>query len=404
MTMKLTGWLVLAVTCFLGCLSARAQSDDALPALVELLGQTDDAQFQVDLLKGMQEGLKGRRAVPMPSGWEAVANKLEKSQDAQVRDLVQSLSLTFGSSSALIALRKQLLDGNAEVAARKKALESLFAVKDPTLADALRGLLGDRKLRGEALRALAAYEDPKTPPAILGIYRDLNDAEKQDALNTLVSRKAFARELLEGVRAKTVPAKDLTADIVRQLRQFKDAQINKQVETLWGVARESGADKLKELARYKDLIKAGPAGDPSRGRAIFTRTCQQCHTLFDVGGKVGPNITGSNRADLDYLLHNILDPNAEIPNDYLPTVVETKDDRVITGIVTHQDDNALTLITANDTVLVPRTEIQSTQQSQLSMMPEGLIEALSPQEVRDLVSYLQSPAQVPLPADSAQHD
>src|SRR5206468_11154580 len=142
---------------------------------------------------------------------------------------------------------------------------------------------------------------------------------------------------------KTVPRRDLTADIVRQLRNLKNADVDRLVQKLWGLARESEAEKLAEIARYKAMIQSKGGGDPSRGRAVFARTCQQCHTLFDVGGKVGPDITGSNRGDLDYILQNVIDPNAIIPNDYRTSTLETTDDRVITGIVTKQDANTITI-------------------------------------------------------------
>ena len=118
--------------------------------------------------------------------------------------------------------------------------------------------------------------------------------------------------------------------------------------------------------------------------------------LFDAGGKVGPDLTGSNRADLDYILHNILDPNAEIPNDYRTSTIETKDDRSITGIVTRQDTQSVTVVTANETLVLPRGDLKSLVQSEFSMMPEGLLQQFANDEVRDLVAYLRTKAQVPL--------
>jgi putative heme-binding domain-containing protein len=111
---------------------------------------------------------------------------------------------------------------------------------------------------------------------------------------------------------------------------------------------------------------------------------------------VGPDITGSNRGDLDYTLQNIVDPNAVIPNEYRTSNIETKDGRSLTGVVKKQDGNALTIATANETLTLPRNEIVSVQQSELSMMPEGLIAQLTDQEVRDLIYYLGRPGQVPL--------
>lgn len=392
--------VVLLVGAWAAALRAADDSSESLAALVELLGTSDDSQFQYDVLKGMSDGLKGRREVKMPAGWEPVAEKLAKSPNSRVRDLTQSLSVTFGSAAALAKLRETLLDRNAAFNTRSNALSALLSAKDPKLPGALQSLLNDPALRAGALRGLAAYDDAKTPAAILEVYSTLPAKEQKDALNTLVSRITYAKPLLAAVAEKKVPAKDLSADILRQLRNLKDAQLDEQIVKTWGVARESQADKLADMARYKKLIADKGYGDPRKGRASFSRLCLQCHTLFGEGGKIAPDITGSNRGDLDYILHNAVDPNAEIPNDYRTSNIETKDDRSITGIVTRQDDTALTVVTANETIVFPRNEVKSIAQTELSMMPEGLLQAITDDEVRDLLAYLRSPAQVPLPAET----
>jgi len=378
-------------------LTAQEQkADEGLNALVQVLLQSDDPQFHHDILKGMNDGLKGRRGIKMPAGWDELSTKLSHSSNPQVRELAQSLSLTFGSGSAMKALRQTLTDPKANIASRNAALESLVQAKDPDLPPTLQKLLNDPAMRTGALRALAAYDDPKTPSAVLQIYPNLAGQDKNEALNTLTSRATFARRLLESVDKNVIPRRDLTADVVRQLRNLKNPAIDAQVQKLWGVARESETEKLAEIARYKAMIQTKGVGDPPRGRAIFARTCQQCHILFDVGGKVGPDITGSNRSDLDYILQNIIDPNAIIPNDYRTSTLETKDERVITGIVTKQDDNAVTIVVPGETIIVGRKDIKSLTQGDISMMPEGLLAALSETEVRDLLAYLRSPSQVPM--------
>jgi len=391
-------WILVMVLAGASIIGAVAQSrNPGLDALVAVLGQNNDPEFQHDILKGMNDGLKGRRNVPMPAGWEEVAQKLARSSNPAIRELAQGLSLTFGSRSALQILRKQLVDPQQPISARTNALNSLVQARDPELPPALQALLRDVQMRPAALRALAAYDDPNTPGAILAIYGQLSASERREALTTLASRAAFARQLLASIEKQTISPKELTADIVRQLRNLKDNQINSQVQKLWGVARESQADKLAQIAKYKAMLQKKGAGNASRGRGVFAKTCQQCHTLFDTGGKVGPDITGSNRSDLDYVLQNVIDPNAVIPNDYRTSTLETKDDRVITGIVTRQDDNAVTIVIPNETLVISRKDIQSLTQGDISMMPEGLLDALNETEVRDLVAYLKSPAQVPLP-------
>lgn len=398
--MKLLPGLLLIL--FLPVVFAQEQSAppaNSLTPLVQLLGESDDAQFQLDILKGMNDGLNGRRGVQAPGGWEAVAQKLGRSPNAQVRELTKSLSVTFGSSAAVDGLRSTLLDASAGVAARSNALASLLQAKDAQLVPVLHQLFKDPLFRIAALRGAAAFEDSKTPAAILQVYPSLTASEKNAALSTLSSRISYAKALLAAVEKDTVPTKDLTADIVRQLRTLKDPAINDQVAKNWGVARETEASKVTEIAQLKALVQSKGYGNAQRGRVLFTKVCQQCHTLFGEGGKVGPEITGANRNDLDYLLQNIVDPNAIIPNDYRTWNVDTKDDRSITGIVTKQDENSITIITANETIVIPRKDVLTVKQTELSMMPEGLLQPLMENEIRDLLGYLRSPAQVALPPE-----
>ena len=390
---------LLVLTALLPVAPLRAQSDDALPFLVQALAATDDVQAQFDILKGMADGLKGRRGVKAPAGWDAVATKLTAGGTTQVKDLVQQLSLVFGSASALADMRKQMLDAKAPAAQRLSALEALVAAKDAGLAESLRQLLKEPALRGAALRGLAAYDDAKTPPAILALLPALSPAEKRDALGTLASRLSFARPLVAALVAGQLAAKDLPADLVRQIRNYEQADLSAALDKHWGTSRASSADIQAQTVRYKALLTAAnaPKPDVSKGRAVFAKTCGQCHTLYGVGGKVGPDITGSNRADLDYLLHNILDPNAEIPNDYRTWNLDTKDDRSISGVMARQDATTVTIVTPSESLTIARSDIARLKQSELSMMPEGLLQALPEDEVRNLIAYLRGKEQVPLP-------
>ncbi|MBI4659610.1 MAG: DUF1080 domain-containing protein [Verrucomicrobia bacterium] len=398
----LAGFLSLSL-----CLSLQAQAPpdnregaDTLATLVEVLSQTDDAQFQLDILKGLVDGLKGRRNVPMPKGWERIEARLIESPNSEVRSQTQILAVTFGSARALEALRRTLKDPAFDLATRRLALETLLSAKDSELPAILQTLLKDSGLRGGALKALAGYDQPTTPQAILEVYGSLNAGEKRDALNTLASRVNYAKSLMAAIASGAVPRKDLSAEIIRQLRSLKNPEIDQRLQDVWGVARDSDVDKRKEIERYKGIYRAGGSqpGDATRGRVVFARVCAQCHSLFDSGGKVGPDLTGSNRADLEYILQNIVDPNAVIPNDYRSSTVETSDERIITGLVTKQEEKSITMVTANETLILPRGEIRLLRPSEISMMPEGLLANLGDQEVRDLVYYLTRPGQVPLPA------
>src|SRR5262249_38052900 len=137
--------------------------------------------------------------------------------------------------------------------------------------------------------------------------------------------------------------------------------------------------------------------DVARGREIFTKNCASCHYLFDSGGRVGPELTGSQRANLDYVLENVIDPSAGVPKEYQVTILTTKQGRALNGIIKREDNRTLTLQTPNDLVTIAMDDIDERKRSPLSLMPDGVLPNLKDDEVRDLVGYLRSPVQVPLP-------
>src|SRR5439155_9646435 len=118
----------------------------------------------------------------------------------------------------------------------------------------------------------------------------------------------YGKALMEAVAAKKVPANEVPAEVVRQLRNLNDADLDKRIGEVWGIVRTTPADRVKLIGEMRTKLNKQPMTPPdlSLGRAVFAKTCMQCHTLYGVGGKVGPDITGSNRANLDYLLENVL--------------------------------------------------------------------------------------------------
>jgi putative heme-binding domain-containing protein len=137
--------------------------------------------------------------------------------------------------------------------------------------------------------------------------------------------------------------------------------------------------------------------DVSQGRALFERTCTLCHTLYGAGGNVGPDLTGSNRANLDYILAQIINPSEIMQEAYHLVVVTTRDGRTVSGIVAAEDAQQVTLRVIGHDTVIAKSEIQSREKLPISMMPEGLLKTLPDEEVRDLISYLRTTSQVSLP-------
>ena len=161
----------------------------------------------------------------------------------------------------------------------------------------------------------------------------------------------------------------------------------------------SPSDKAARITALKTKLTADSLAkaDKAKGRVQFNKLCASCHTLYGQGGAIGPDITGSGRDNIDYVLENVIDPSAAVTADYRMVVVATKDGRVLNGIVKAQTDKTLTLQTQSEAITLAKSEIDAIKPSPQSLMPEGQLDPLSEAEVRDLVAYLMSRSQVPLP-------
>jgi putative heme-binding domain-containing protein len=372
--------------------------DSGLEPLVRVLAGSDDTGLQRDVLQGMCDALQGRRHVREPAGWPALYRKLAASADAEVRDRALVLAVLFGDPQALEMLRRQAADPKAPEADRRRALEILVEKRAPGLLPLLRELLADRPMRGPALRGLAACDDPGTPALILRQYASLTEPEKADAVSTLASRPAYALALLEAVGRGQVPRRDLSPFIARQVLALGDARLTDKLNEVWGSIRRPAQDRAALLVRYKALATpdALKNADRSHGRLVFSRTCAACHLLFGEGARIGPELTGSQRGNPEYILSKVLDPNAVVARDYQVTVVTTTTGRVITGLVKQETEKTITLQTPTEVVRLPMADIEDRRQAPVSLMPEGQLAQLTDDEIRDLLAYLGGPGQVPL--------
>jgi putative membrane-bound dehydrogenase-like protein len=384
----------------------RIGSSDAassLSALVHGLGKAKTSNLQLTFLQAIRAALRGQRQVTAPAGWSKVSATLLKSDDDNVRLQATALGVTFGDPAAMQAMRSQVTDARAGVDARLVALQSLLDANDSGLVPTLQSLLSaDAPLRESAIRGLAQYNDAGIAPAILAAYPNLTPEQKRMALGTLCARAASGIALLKAIQTKQIAGTDLTADLVRQLQFLKNEEVDSLLASAWGTARESAADKLQMIADFKELVTSAShsEADVELGRAVFAKTCMKCHVLYGVGNKVGPDLTGSNRANLDYLLSNIVDPSAVMAKEYRPTVLATDDGRVVTGLVTAEDSKSVTVQTSDALVIVPKNEIEERFESDKSMMPDDQLKQFSEHEARSLIAYLQSKQQTPMLATS----
>ncbi len=379
--------------------AASAEEVSRLEMLVTTLGKMENPVVQASLLKGMKDSLQGQRGIPAPKGWDDIVAKLKSSPDEAVRARLQELSVIFGGGAAMDEMRAKLADAAAPVDARRQALDSLVAQRDAGALESILKIAGETgPLREPALRGLAGFDDARIAPLLTGQFPKLDTVERRAAMQTLLAHASGARAFLAAIDAGNIPRAELTAPLARQLDGLKDADVSAWLAKKWGAVSAPNEDKQKLIAKFKEFtsIEAIGRADANRGRALFTQTCAVCHTMFGTGGRIGPELTGGY-GDIDYLLNNILDPNALIGKDYQQTFVKTKDGQTVAGIVTQDTDSAITLRNlAGESVTVQKGDVASTEVSPLSMMPEGLLTAMDEESVRDLFCYLGQKQQVPM--------
>ncbi|WP_031527235.1 PVC-type heme-binding CxxCH protein [Dyadobacter crusticola] len=372
-------------------IARRTVDADQVETLVAAIGKAP--VNRMDLLKGMQDALSDRTDIKTPANWTAVLAKL-KQADKATAALALELNRQFGNTEAAKADLATLKSKTAPIEEKRKALQSLTVRQRPELAAELPALLNNPALRLDAIRSVAAFESEPLAKYLIENYPRFSASEKSEVIQTLASRPKSGWLLTQAISDKTIPKKDVPTYVARQLRRV----VGSGFVEVWGPIDHVAFDE-KAYKKYKDLLtdKSVSAASKTEGRLVFQRTCAPCHKMYGEGGAIGPELTGSNRANLDYLLGNILDPSGEIQDDYKMVVVTMRDGRTYVGNVAKETDRQLTLrVVGQDAVVVNKADIQTREVNEASMMPPGLLDNLSDKEVTELIAYLKTSAQVPL--------
>lgn len=374
------------------------EKPEPLDALITF-ASTLDASMQSAILSGVSEGLQGWRKAPKPESWDSLMAAMGSSDKEELTKLTRDLSVLFGDGRALDEIKKVALDAQGDPSQRKAAIETLIDARPDDLRKICESLLGDRQVNAVAVKGLALFDDPKLGKALASQYRRFSQADKSSVMEVLVSRPEWAQAMLEEMKAGRIPRTDLSAFQARQIRSFEKEDLGNKLAESWGELRESSEDKRKLIEEWTGKLSSETLSqaDLSQGRMLFAGICGSCHVMYGEGGKIGPDLTGSNRTDLGYLLENIFDPSGVVSADFRMTMLTLKDGRVLTGVVSEENEKTLTLRQASEETRVEKSEVEKRDVSPLSMMPEGLLLAITEDQVRDLIAYLMHPTQVALP-------
>lgn len=373
-------------------IDTKPELADALLVAIAKASSTESRQAVLD---GFAEGFEGRRHVDEPASWPTVKTQLEANADDALRTRVLNLSVQFGDKEALEEFRQMALDSNTAIQYRRTALKSLIDARADGLRDVCEQLVAVNELSPVAVGGLATFDDPAIADRLIAVWPNLPADGKAPAMNALLSRTRWTIKMLDAIGAGQISRTELGVAQARQIHDLKNPALNQKLTKVWGLIQDTD-DAAKRAALKSWQSKLTPDAlkhsDLVKGQKLFNLTCGNCHTLYGSGGKIGPDLTGSGRHDLNYLLENILFPSAVVPAEFRQTTIELKDGRSLSGIVQSRNQQTVALQMIGETATISRQDIQGETTSTLSMMPEGQLEALTETQAVDLIAYLMSNA------------
>lgn len=367
-------------------IARRAVDGNQTQQLVELIGK--GGRNTEDLLIGMLSGMEGRTDLQTPVNWTSVAARVQRYGSGQ-KQLAEEISGLFGDREATQRAFEVLKDKTGPASQRQRALQTLAAQQQVQLVAELPSLLLDPAVRQQAIRAIAAFDSRSLGKLLIDNYETFSTDEKTEAVNTLSSRSIYGNMLMNEIKANRIPKRDVPPNVARQLLRV----VGSGFVEVWGPIEQVPSDEAA-YEKYRQILTedALSNADVKRGKALYRQSCGSCHKMYGEGGIMGPDLTGSNRKDINYILLNVLEPSAEIQDDYKMVVINTRDGRTYSGNVIGEDPRQVTLriVGQNEPVLINKSTIQSREVAPVSMMPPGLFEHLDKTEVIDLVAYLQT--------------
>jgi putative membrane-bound dehydrogenase-like protein len=373
---------------------AAERTDAGFAACAKLLDAAPgDAEAEL-VIAGMDKGLAGAALAEVPP--PLAATRAISRPGAPTPALLR-LAVRLGASGSLPEALRRAESPSVPPAERVALIDALGQSKRPGTAAVLLRCAGPNhpaEVRAAAVSALQPFDDPAIAGELLELYPAMPAALRGRARAVLASRVSWAAALLAAAESGTVGRDEIPPDQVRRIALHQDANLDAAVARLFGTTRrDTPEEKRRTIDRMKQTL-AGGQGDAGAGKKVFATVCAQCHALRGEGGRVGPDLTGYDRKDVESLLVSIVDPSAAIRPEFAAYVIETTDGRLFNGPVVESGAEVVTveegLAPATTRFTVARSQVKRMAESPVSRMPDGLIEALSPQQVRDLFAYLAS--------------
>jgi putative membrane-bound dehydrogenase-like protein len=379
---NLRTWIARAIT------ERSKENPVAFAALLKLVGdQTEQAD---SLLVGIERAVLGMKGFLKPAKWDLVRSKLG------MNPVVLKLSVIFGDPQATEEMEKLVINAKVDSNVRRQVLGILIDSDSPNLQSLCEELLKDPKMKVLAVRGLAKYENVGIGEKIINRLDEFSKGEQSEVVEILCGRVSWAELLLQEIKVGEISKSVITPYHATQIQALKSDDLNSKLDEAWGTVRTSSKELEKRKEELRLELTSLDQGEANlvNGGILYDQQCASCHMLYGKGGKLGPDLTGSGRTNLDYLLENIVDPSSAVSADYRLNVIHLKDGRVLSGMIVSQDRNSLTVRMPGTEIVVSKVTIKNRQTLSDSIMPTGLLDNLRVEDRRDLIAYLMNPKQI----------
>jgi len=367
----------------LGRLFGNGASAEACRVLLkEVLVSNADPEWRIATMLGLAEGISGRSKEfgTSPQGllYAILGNNASGSDITSLNNFVDKALDLAGKQTESTRLRisATALLGYTDFERSHSALQKMMIPSTPP------------ELLLEAISAFTRLDDPRGAAILLEkkAWSAYTPRVKSAAVAAVISKPSFINELFLAIEKSSIGGAELSSADRMRLISDKNVQISDRAKLLF--KELEGGDRMTVYQEYKKALTAQV--DAKLGKAVFQKACSACHTYQNVGGKVGPDLTGVKNQPADALLLHILVPNYEVLPAYQSISISTNDGRSFSGWLVSENENSLTLRTTFGTdESILRRNISSLSNSGLSLMPDGLEQSISKDEMAKLIAYLK---------------
>ena len=370
--------------------AARLSDDGRSRVAGRLAVATDEERLR--LLSLFALGVAGMRGIAEPDGWSAVAADLYASSDPDVRRAAESLGAAFADETLFDRMRERLTDDAATAEAKLRALSTLAGDASIENLPIYVRLLDVDTFARRVLPLLSGYSDPEIAEAVLARLPGWQGMTSDAAMEVLAGRAEWAEQFLDAVAAGDLDKSLLTAYFARKMASLGSESLNERLAREWGQLGQSPAALKQEIAKTVATFESAPlwAYSAQAGAAHFKKLCAACHQPNQQNESIAPKLAGTGSKGVEYIVENVVDPNAVIGRDYLARVIVTSDGRVISGLIEKETDSALTVRTPTDSVVIAKADVEETAISDNSFMPTDLLKTLNERERIELFKFLMT--------------